>query len=94
MYVPPNSCRGGEGGFLGDVKYFSMGQVCFSVSFTYCSEARVGEIGGVRGVWRGRYLFTVIGVGTLDLSDAEGCFETAAIAAAEARPSDLFEYGD
>lgn len=76
------------------MKYFSTGHDCFSGFCTCCSEARVGEIGGVRGVWRGRYLFTVIGVGALDLSDAEVCFETAAIAAAEATPSDLCEYGD
>lgn len=76
------------------MKYFSTGHDCSSGFFTYCSEARDGEIGGVRGVWRCGYLFTVIGVGALDLSDPEGCFETAAIAAAEATPSDLFEYGD
>jgi hypothetical protein len=86
------------------VKYFSRGHVDFSGLFNCRSEARVGDIGGVRGVWRGRYLFTIIGVGTGDLSDAEVCLETAAIAAAEARLSapelclafdlDFFGYGD
>jgi hypothetical protein len=69
------------------VKYFSTGHVDFAGLSKCGSEALVGDIGGVGGVWRGRYLFTVIGFGTEDLSDAEDCFETAAIAAAEARPS-------
>lgn len=68
------------------MKYFSTGHVAFVGLLNCASAARVGDIGGVRGVWRDPYLlFTEIGLGAEYFSDAEVCLETAVNAAADAR---------